>query len=63
MNEQETKRAYNEKIIQIDHGMFAPLVFSINDSLGRQRQNFYLLLAQLKPEKRDLPQSILSNGI
>ena len=35
MNEQEKKRSYNEKIPQIDHGTFTPLVFSINGSMGR----------------------------
>ena len=27
MNEQEKKRAYNERILQIDHGTFTPLEF------------------------------------
>ena len=31
MNEHEKKRAYNEIILEIDHGAFIPLVFSIND--------------------------------
>ena len=48
--EQEKKRAYNERILQVDHGTFPPLVFSIT---------FYSRLAQL----RDLPQSISSNWI
>ena len=29
MNEQGKKRAYNERILQRDHGTFTPLVFSI----------------------------------
>ena len=48
--EQEKKRAYNERILQVDHGTFPPLVFSIT---------FYSRLAQ----RRDLPQSISSNWI
>ena len=40
MNEQEKKRAYNEKILQIEHGTFTPLVFSINGSMGRECQKF-----------------------
>ena len=28
MNEQEKKRAHNERILQIDHGTFTPLVFN-----------------------------------
>ena len=27
MNEQKKKRAYNERILQIDHGTFTPLLF------------------------------------
>ena len=34
MNDQKKKRAYNETIVQIDHGTFTPLEFSINDSMG-----------------------------
>ena len=63
MNEQEKKRAYNERILQIDHGTFTPLVFSINGSMGRKCQKSYSRLAQMRSEKRDLLQSILSNWI
>ena len=34
MNEQEKKKAYNERILQIDHGTFTPLVFLVNGSMG-----------------------------
>ena len=40
MNEQEKKRAYNERILQIDHGTFTPLVFSINGIMVRECQKF-----------------------
>ena len=63
MNEQEKKRAYNERILQIDHGTFTPPVFSINSSMGRTSQKFYSHLAQLISENRELPQLILSNWI
>ena len=52
MNEQEKKRVYNERILQIDRGTFTPLVFSINGSMGRECQKFYLRLAQMNL-KRD----------
>ena len=54
MNEQEKKRAYNERILQMDHGTFTSLGFSINDIMRRECQNVLV-------EKRDLPQSISSN--
>ena len=60
MNEQEKKRAYNERILQIDHGTFTPLRFSINGIMGRECQKFYSRSEQMIAEKRDLPQSISS---
>ena len=63
INEQEKKRAYNKRILQIDHGTFTPLVFSVNGSMGRECQKCYSCLAQLISEKRDLLQSISSNWI
>ena len=63
MTEQEKKRAYNEWILQIEHGTFTPLVFSINGSMGRECQKFYSRFTQLISEKRDLPQSIASNWV
>ena len=61
MNEQEKKRAYNERILRIDHGIFTSLRFSINGIMGRECQKFFSRLEQMICEKRDLPQSISSN--
>ena len=36
MNEEEKKRAYNERVLQIEHGTFTPLIFSIYGSMGRE---------------------------
>ena len=36
MNQHEKKRAYYERILQIDHGTFTPLVFPIKGSIGRE---------------------------
>ena len=58
MNEQEKKRAYSERILQIDPGTFTPLVFSVNGSMGRECQKFYSGLTQMISKKRDLLQSI-----
>ena len=35
MNEQEKKRAYNERILQMDHGTFTSLGFSINEESAK----------------------------
>ena len=53
MNEQEKKRAYNERILQIDHGTFTPVRFSINDIMGRECQTFYSRLEQMIAEKKE----------
>ena len=63
MKEQEKKGACNERIVQIDCGTCTPLVFSINGSMGTECQKLYLCLVQMISEKRDLQQSISSNGI
>ena len=55
MNDHEKKRAYNERILQIEHGTFIPMRFSINGIMGREFQNFYSRLEQMMAEKRDLP--------
>ena len=33
-NEQEKKRAYEERVREVEHGSFAPLVFSISGGMG-----------------------------
>ena len=63
MNEQKKKRAYNEVIPQIGHGIFTPLVFSNSSSMGKECQRFYSRLAKFISEKRDPPQSIFSYWI
>ena len=63
MNEQEKKRAYNERVLQIEHGTFTPLFFSIYGSMGRECRTFYSRLSDLLSEKRDLPKSVTMNWI
>ena len=63
MNEKEKKRAHNERVLQIEHGTFTPLVFSIYGSTGRECHAFYSSLSNLLSEKRDLPKSITMNWI
>ena len=40
MNEQEKKRAHNEKVLQIEHGTFTPLFFSIMEVWGGNAVRF-----------------------
>ena len=55
MNDQEKKRAYNERVFQMEHGTFTPLFFLIYGSMGRECRTFYSRLSDLLSEKRDLP--------
>ena len=36
INEKEKKRNYSERILQIDHSTFTPLVFSLYGGMGRE---------------------------
>ena len=63
INENEEKRAYNERVLQIDHGTFIPLFFSIYGSMGRECHKFYSWLSDLLPGKPNLPKSVVANWI
>ena len=59
----DSKIAYNERILQIEHGTCTPLDFSISGSMGRECHTFYSKVCDLLSEKRDLPKSITMNWI
>ena len=63
INENEEKRAYNERVLQIDHGTFTLLVFSIYGSMRRECHKFYSQLSDLLSEKLNLPKSVVANWI
>ena len=44
-NEREKKRGYNQRIIQIEHGTFSPLVFSPYGGCGREAEKVISMLA------------------
>ena len=45
-NENEKKRSYNHRILQIEHGTFTPLIFT------RECQKFYSRLSEIISDKR-----------
>lgn len=55
MNKQEENRDYNEIILQIDHGTFTLLVFSVHGSMGRECQKLYSHVAH---PRRDILEEI-----
>ena len=56
-NEMEKKRLYNERILQIEHGSFTPIIFSTIGGMGREANTFYSKLAEKIAEKRDIKKS------
>ena len=50
-------------MLEIEHGCFTPLVFSIYGGMGRKGRTFYDRLADLLAEKRKVKKSITTNWI
>ena len=53
-NEEEKKRKYNERILQVENASFTPLVFSANGGMDKEGKKFYSRLAEMIAEKRDI---------
>ena len=56
-NELEKKRAYEERVREIEHGSFSPLVFSAAGGMGTIATVVYKRLASLLAEKQERPYS------
>ena len=52
LNEKEKKRLHNERIMQVEHGTFTPLVMSATEWIGPESSKFHLWLSELISEKR-----------
>ena len=53
-HERSKKRFYEQRITEVEHGSFTPLIFSTSGGMGRLAQTFYKRLASLIAEKRQL---------
>ena len=51
-HERIKKRAYEQRIIELEHGTFTPLIFSTNGGMGRLSVIFYRRLASMLADKR-----------
>ena len=51
--EKEKKRAYEQRVCEIEHASFTPLVMSATGGLAKEATNFYKRLASLLAEKWD----------
>ena len=47
IHENEKKRLYSEKVLDIEHGTFTPLVFTITGGMGKECLKYHSRLAQL----------------
>ena len=54
-NEREKKRAYNQRVLEVEHGSFTPLVFSATGGAGREANKFITRLAELMATKQGKP--------
>ena len=55
LNEKSKKRSYNQRVIEVEHSSFTPLVFSCYGGLSKECSTFYKKLAELLAEKKDIP--------
>ena len=62
-NEREKKRAYAERIVNIEHGSFTSLVFIPYGGSSRETERFISVLASSIAEKRKLAGSITTNWL
>ena len=59
-NENEKKREYDERIREVEHGTFTPLVFTSSGGMAPLAIKFYSTLAQQLAEKRQQPSSCIT---
>ena len=62
-NEKENKRTYNQRVIQVEHGSFTPLLFSAHGGCGYETQHFITTLTEKIATKRDMPSSVIANYV
>ena len=54
-HERQKKRAYEQRVVEVENGSFTPLVFSTTGGMGRLASIFYSRLAMMLSEKRQQP--------
>ena len=62
-NERQKKAQYNERVINVEHGSFTPIVLSAYGGAGRETERFFALLIRKIAEKRDVPISVVANYV
>ncbi len=59
----EKKKAYEQKVREVEHASFTPLVLSASGGLGKEATVFYKRLASLLAEKWDQPYNQVINWL
>ena len=54
-NEREKKRCYNQRVLEVEHGSFTPLVFAATGGMGRECSKFIARLADMIATKQGKP--------
>lgn len=62
-HELEKKRAYEQRVLEIEHASFTPLVFSACGGFGKEATTFYKRLASLLADHWDQPYSSTMNWL
>ena len=47
LHENEKKRQYSSRVLDIEHGTFTPLIFTTTDGMGKECLNYHSRLAEL----------------
>ena len=53
LNEKEKNKNYNERVLEVEHGSFTPVVMSAYGGIGKEGNKFYSRLAELLVEKKN----------
>ena len=61
--ENDKKRHYQQRIRDVEHGSFSPLVFSVTGGMAKEATVFYKRLASLLADKWNQPYSITINWL
>ena len=62
-NEAGKKHEYNQRVIQVEHGSFTPVVASAFGGFGKETERFVARLVQKISEKKHLEASVVANYV
>ena len=62
-NEKEKKRKYNQRILDIEHSSFTPIIFTAMGGMGREAKQFYKRLCELLADKKKENLSMITTWV